>query len=388
MRSPPLVLDSIEDTGRSLRRIEAKPSDLKTESWLQALLYDHPELLPVDELDDSYAPLIPIGREVHTDRGFIDNLYVSPEGGITVVETKLWKNPEKHRTVVAQIIDYAKELVTWDYDQLCAGILDSSRRREETGNLSLEEKVVPSLSAANLALHEFQENVATCLREGNFLLLIVGDRISPNIALLTKAIESAPGLGFTIALMEMQLYELSVDNEWPLVVVPEVVGRTVERTRGIVHVRYSQEKPEISVDVDDEERDGSGPARLLDLDLFIQEVPKDLRQAYQEGVEAWEEIGGTIQFTNKMMFFAIPINGETRRLVRCRTYQISVVRRKNIEQWGLDRSIYEHYLEALEDSPVAYAHAREDKTWIRYEKLSAEDLRILFQAARTFVERL
>jgi len=31
-------------------------------------------------------------------------------------------------------------------------------------------------------------------------------RISPNIALLTKAIQSAPGLGFTLGLAEMRLY--------------------------------------------------------------------------------------------------------------------------------------------------------------------------------------
>ena len=124
-------------------------------------------------------------------RTSIDNLYVSPEGGITVVETKLWKNPEKHRTVVAQVIDYAKELATWDYDQLCAAVLASSRKRgEETA--SLEAKVAIALSNADVELHEFQENVATCLAEGNFLLLIVGDRVSPNIALLTKAIQSAP----------------------------------------------------------------------------------------------------------------------------------------------------------------------------------------------------
>ncbi len=204
MKSSPLLLNSLDDTGRRLDRIEAKPNDPKNEAWLQELLYSHPELLPVDEFDDSYSPAIPIGREVGTDRGPIDNLYVSPEGAITVLETKLWKNPEKHRTVVAQVIDYAKELATWDYDQLCAAVLASSRKRgEETA--SLEAKVATALSNADVELHEFQENVATCLAEGNFLLLIVGDRVSPNIALLTKAIQSAPGLGFTLGLAEMQL---------------------------------------------------------------------------------------------------------------------------------------------------------------------------------------
>ena len=35
-----------------------------------------------------------------------------------MVETKLWKSAESRRKVVAQIIDYAKELVHWDYGTL------------------------------------------------------------------------------------------------------------------------------------------------------------------------------------------------------------------------------------------------------------------------------
>ena len=128
MKSPPLILNSLDDLGRRLARIDVTPNDPRNEAWLQMLLYSHPELLPVDEFDDFFSPPIPIGREVVTDRGPIDDLFVSPFGGITVVETKLWKNPEKHRTVVAQVIDYAKELATWDYDRLCQAILASSRR--------------------------------------------------------------------------------------------------------------------------------------------------------------------------------------------------------------------------------------------------------------------
>lgn len=127
MKSPPLILNSLDDAGRSLVRTDATPNDSRNEAWLQELLYSHPELLPVDGFDESFSPPIPIGREVRTASGPIDNLYVSPTGGITIVETKLWKNPEKHRTVVAQIIDYAKELATWDYDDFSAAVLAASR---------------------------------------------------------------------------------------------------------------------------------------------------------------------------------------------------------------------------------------------------------------------
>ena len=101
MKFSPIILDSVTDSGRHLNRIESQAKDEKTEGWLQQLIFEHPDLLPVDEFDESFAPLIPIGREVATKSGAIDNLYISPVGRLTIVETKLWKNPEKHRTVVA-----------------------------------------------------------------------------------------------------------------------------------------------------------------------------------------------------------------------------------------------------------------------------------------------
>ncbi len=391
MKAAPVILNSFDDVGRRLTRIEAQANDPKDEAWLQEILYSHPELLPVNEIDDFYAPLISIGREVGTDRGPIDNLYVSPIGGITIVETKLWKNPDKHRTVVAQVIDYAKELATWDYDRLCEAILQSSRRRGEKENVSLEDKVAETLKSSGIPLHEFQEGVATSLSEGSFLLLIVGDKISPNIALLTQAIQSAPGLGFTLALAEMQLFQTTPGSDWPLLVVPEIVGRTVEMTRGVVRVQYTQDKPTVTVTVADNDADGrkdGSTVGSLDQELFLKLIPKDLVQPFQEAFEEWPKQGGTIRGTPERMFFEMVLGGQPRKLVRCATYQISVMSLKLIEECGGDSRLYDSYLESLEPAPVVQAQVRSDKIWMRYEKLSADNLRVLLRAAGELAQRL
>ena len=96
--------------GQPLERIEYETPPY-TESEVQGILRQHPELLAIDQLDPIFAPAVCIGREVRTDGGGnIDNLYVSPSGYVTIVETKLWKNPQARREVVAQILEYAKEL--------------------------------------------------------------------------------------------------------------------------------------------------------------------------------------------------------------------------------------------------------------------------------------
>ena len=86
------------------------------EHWLQELLINNPSLLPSKELDESWLELIPLGREVPVKAGAIDNLYITPNGLICLVETKLWRNFEAHRTVVAQIIAYAKDLAGMTFD--------------------------------------------------------------------------------------------------------------------------------------------------------------------------------------------------------------------------------------------------------------------------------
>ena len=104
---------------------------------------EHPEVLPVAYFDEVYSPAIPV-EEIETSSGYIDNLYVSPAGAITIVETKLWRNPQKHRTVLAQIIDYAKELSKWDYDQLNAAILKAARDENvDKYKRPLEQNILP-----------------------------------------------------------------------------------------------------------------------------------------------------------------------------------------------------------------------------------------------------
>jgi RecB family endonuclease NucS len=77
-------------------RIHFTDSDM-VESWLQELLYSHPSLLPVEEIEPAFGPLIPLCRELSTEAGPADLICCSPYGLITIVETKLWRNPQARR---------------------------------------------------------------------------------------------------------------------------------------------------------------------------------------------------------------------------------------------------------------------------------------------------
>jgi RecB family endonuclease NucS len=88
------------------------------EDWIQELLFSHPELIPFEELEPAFKGSVPIAREVESGAGPVDVLCVNVEGLLTVVETKLWRNPQSRREVVSQLIHYAAGLSMMGYEDL------------------------------------------------------------------------------------------------------------------------------------------------------------------------------------------------------------------------------------------------------------------------------
>ena len=90
----------------------------RDEAWLQEALFAHPEILPIRDIDPSFGPLIPLCRELRTGAGPLDIAYINQRGQLTLVECKLWRNPEARRKVVAQILDYVRAISRWSYADL------------------------------------------------------------------------------------------------------------------------------------------------------------------------------------------------------------------------------------------------------------------------------
>ena len=99
------------------------PFDERTfkEADLQALLFAHPTLIPVGDIEPIFDRLHPLARELRVGSGFIDLVFMNDEGYLTLVETKLWRNPEARRTVVAQLIDYASHVSNLDVQRVTTG---------------------------------------------------------------------------------------------------------------------------------------------------------------------------------------------------------------------------------------------------------------------------
>ncbi len=188
------------------------------EATLQELLFDHPECLPIAAIDPAYANSVPVCRELSVPAGSVDALYVNALGRLTLCEFKLWRNPQARREVIGQILDYAKDLASWGYEDLQRQVSLALGREGSNVLYELVSKRHPDVVEA-----EFVDNVTRHLRRGEFLLLIVGDGIRERAEKIVDFVQSHSGLRFNLALVEAALYRDGVDR---LLVQPRVLART------------------------------------------------------------------------------------------------------------------------------------------------------------------
>ena len=385
MKRTAVILSSADDSGKILNGVESKAGDAKTEHWLQNLIFKHPHLLPVDYFDEAFAPLIPIARELSTPSGAVDIFFISPLGRVTIVETKLWKNPEKHRTVVAQVIDYAKDISQWSYDDLNTAVLKAMRASSSTAKKSLDQLVASRLSDKGLTLTDFQERVLANLRSGQFLLLIVGGKISPNVALLSESIHGAPGLDFRLGLIELHLYPLNNGADWPLLVIPDIVGRTVEETRGVIKIQYVKDEPKVEVEIS---KVGETKARITS-EIFLRNAPEDLRDVYEHWFAVWEKKDFTIYWGTVGFSLRVMIGSKLQTIFDAYPeWALALITGSDAERCGVSPEHHQEYLEMVDSVPKAVNILALGKKYINHDSITNEDLVTLLEAATEFADRV
>jgi hypothetical protein len=234
----PLFIQDLKvgSSAKKLTRIHFSKNASETtsydEAWLQRLIMHQPSLLPVDQIEPAFANLIPVCIELPTPSGYLDNLLITPLGDLALVECKLWRNPEARREVVGQVIDYAKDLSAWSYEKLQDAISRTKPfgEKDEKPILSLYERAVGRSESDEPS---FIDSVSRNLRRGRFLLLIIGDGIREGVESITEFLQQYAGLHFTLAIVELALFELPTGG---YIAQPRVLARTTNIDRGIVRV--------------------------------------------------------------------------------------------------------------------------------------------------------
>lgn len=272
------------------------------EEFLQEALNANPDLVPAEEIDPSYAPLVSLGREIDC----IDNLFISPSGRITLVETKLWRNPQATREVVAQILEYANRLTKWSYTELEEKIRTGLNPNPLGKVKSLYQYVASKFPKDVLPEEQFIDEVSKTLRNGRFLLLLVGDGIRENVQDLLESLHSHPQLLFTFGMVEIQIYE-NPGTQGTRIVIPSLIVNTVEVVRAVVKV-HAAAGTKVSVELEDEEsKPRSGGRRALSEKEFFNEIEDEgTKQTYRKLLALGEEVGAVPGWRSSSVSVQLP----------------------------------------------------------------------------------
>ena len=159
----------VVDGNRRAHRLERET--IAQEDYLQQYIHQNPDSLPLGELNAS-GRLLVLRREFPTGCGPIDALAVDADGAIYIIETKLYKNPDKRR-VLAQMLDYGAAL--W------RGGAEAFLARAGRGD-DLESKLAEAFSLVEEAevaviISALEANVGA----GRFRFVVLMDRIEERL---------------------------------------------------------------------------------------------------------------------------------------------------------------------------------------------------------------
>ena len=209
---------------------------LVEEGFIQELLRKSPALLPVEEMEPTFAPLVTIGYEVDASpAGRIDLMYANPGARLTIVEVKLWRNTQALRRVVSQALDYASQLSQWSYDDIDDRVVAYNKQFRDRP-MGLFETVKRESGYQDLDEAHFVDRVNTHLRRGRMLLVIAGDGIRERLETIASYLELTPNLHFSLMFLELQLFNMPTRNG-DILIVPQLVARTKEVERAVVSIR-------------------------------------------------------------------------------------------------------------------------------------------------------
>jgi len=278
-----------------------------SEEWLQKLLFENPTILPFSDLEPAFDGSIPIVRELATNAGSVDLVYVNSKGYITLVETKLWRNPEARRSVVAQLIDYAKEIAALSYQEFVAAIKKSDTNGDTTGDPLINR--FSDIEGDDFDETLFIDRVTRNLQKGRFLLLIVGDGIQEGVEKMADFLQQTPHLGYSLGLVELAVYREGPEQKGALYIQPKILARTREIVRAIVELKIPASYSDISVSLPPEDSKTSSPRKRITEEEFFEELQKSsgeksvqfakwvLDHAEEHGLRIdWKDAGPLIKY--------------------------------------------------------------------------------------------
>lgn len=211
----------ISKNGKNAIKIDKSNFDL--EDHLQQYIYDNPESIPLYDIKEDIRLLI-LAREFATKSGSIDALGIDKDGEIYLIETKLYKNPDK-RMVVAQVLDYGASLWS-NYRDFNDFIDQVSTHTNKDFNQSLNQRLNNFFGVSDEETRFLLDNVRRNLNEGNFKFVVLMDHLHDQLKDLIIFLNN--NSEFTVYAVELEYYK---HQEFEIL-IPKLYGAEVKKDIG------------------------------------------------------------------------------------------------------------------------------------------------------------
>jgi hypothetical protein len=166
---------------------------------------------------------------------------------------------------------------------------------------------------------------------------------------------------------------------------PDIVGKTVEKTRGIIKVQYVNEKPKLAIDIEEDENTNQPKGKTTKA-TFLSKAPDDLSPCYEQYLDIWHEMGLVIYWGVKGFSLRISLEGKLQTILEAYPeWSVSLVREVDLDRLKISKEMYLGYLEKIKVVPIAKSHLSAGKKYIKHEGLTSENLIIILQATTDLI---
>lgn len=209
------------------------------EDALQTFFENYPQIIPGKQIDpggDDPPRFVLLRREMPVGGLSLDHLFVDQRGILTLVETKLFQNPESRREVIGQIIEYAAN-ATECWSEGIARQKATEFWSNQNPPKELDEVLQKDL-VGELYIDNFWEKVEENLKNGKMRLIIATDELRPEvrrmIEYLNNEMQNTEVLG-----LELKFYGEETNS---MVLVPRLVGQSQSAIDKKGNVKWTVDK--------------------------------------------------------------------------------------------------------------------------------------------------
>ena len=212
----------ISKNGKNAVKVEKSSFD--KEDFLQQYIYENPESIPLYDIKEDIRLLI-LAREFPTNSGPTDALGIDRDGEIYIVETKLFRNPDK-RTVIAQALDYGAAL--WKYSGDFAQFVSAlDAAVSKTFDTTLVAKLRGFFGLSEEEAAALLQSVRQNLSEGAFRFVVLMDQLDSRLKDLVIYVNQ--NSQFDVYAVEFEYYK----HETQEIIIPKIFGAEVKKEMAV-----------------------------------------------------------------------------------------------------------------------------------------------------------